>query len=276
MGAALGRTRDGRPSSPASSGDDGCAAVRLVLSTMVPTTGGLCPVLDWHLAGRGGMSRARLAVAVGRALGLPEEVSIRLAAVAQAVHEASLLIDDINDRSETRRDRPAAWVRFGTDLAMLAGIRLLNSAHRLAVDLAAEGRVPVAVAASVGGLVEEALDGQATELSGVSGFWADYDWVVARKTGALMVLPVALPARAAELDEADVQRLTTVAERIGMAYQIADDIDDGGFEGRAWARVAPSPAERLADLSVAIGQDLDRPGDPVAAVLRSFVKGLFS
>ncbi len=266
---------DWRTSSPASPGDDGTEAVLRIVSALVPSVGGLRPVLDWHLGERGGMSRARLAVAVGRALGLPEACSLRLAAVAQAVHEASLLLDDISDRCEVRRDRPAAWVRFGTDLAMLAGVRLLNSAHRLTVDMAADGRVPVGVAASVGALVEEALDGQATELAGASGCWADYDWVVARKTGALMVLAVALPARAAELDAGRVTWLTAVASRIGMAYQIADDIADGAFEACAWADAPPSPAERLADLRGAIARDLDRPSDPVAAALRSFAESLF-
>lgn len=249
--------------------DTEVAAVIARLTAMIPSDGALRPVLAWHLAASGAMSRARLALRLGGALGLRPETAIDLATVSQAVHEASLLLDDINDRSQTRRGRPTAWVRFGQDQAMLAAVRLVTSAQRLAMVVDASNRSSPSLAAIVGSVVEEALDGQATELIELPRDWAKYDWIVRRKTGGLMALPILLAAQAAGLKRETVGSLQQFAGQLGLAYQIADDIADGGFNAHDWADVMPTPQQRLdaliaqirielADLPRALSGALDR------------------
>lgn len=214
------------------------------------------------------MTRAALALAVAREAGLPCGIAVALAASAQAIHEASLLLDDVNDRSPVRRGRPSAWARFGGDLATLAGVRLLATAQRQVLALASGGEVPVSVVDCMASTVERALDGQATELSAPARDWEGYDWIVSRKTGALIALPVALPMLAAGVDDERIAALSGLAHRIGVAYQMADDIRDGDLCGAGWASLQPSPEERLSRLLGTIRAEIAQSGDPLAHALR--------
>ena len=254
---------------------DGVDRVRSILQGMVPDHGALRTVLAWQLAEPGGLTRARLTLAVGGRLGIPAEPAASLAAIVQAVHEASLLLDDISDRSPDRRGRPSAWFRFGADLAMLAGLRLLNSAHRAAIAMASAGHVPVAVADRVAETVEAALDGQATELERQPLSWAEYDWIVTRKTGSLMALPVVLPALAAGAGDPRARSLGDLATRIGLAYQIADDLADGGFPAGTWDGVTPAPRDRFDALLGSIREDLKNSADPLRQELLRLLDMLF-
>ncbi len=255
----------------ASDDDAEVGAVVARLAGMIPHEGALRPVLAWHLAASGAMWRARLALRLGRALNLSPEIATDLAAVGQAVHEASLLLDDINDRSRTRRGRPTAWVRFGQDQAMLAAVRLLNSAQRLATQIDANGAWSPPLAAIVGSVVEQALDGQATELVGFPRDWAEYDWIVRRKTGGLMALPILLAAHAAELNRETIGSLGRFAEQLGLAYQIADDISDGGFDDDGWTDVVPTPPQRLGALAAQIRIELAELPHTISAALDGLI-----
>lgn len=254
---------------------DGIDRVRSILLGMVPDHGALRAVLAWQLAEPGRLTRARLTLDVGARLGIPAGPAASLAAIVQAVHEASLLLDDINDRSPERRGRPSAWSRFGTDLAMLAGVRLLNSAHRAALALADSGDVPVAVADRVAGTVEAALDGQATELARPPQNWTEYDWIVTRKTGSLMAMPVLLPVLASGAGEPRTRSLGDLASQVGLAYQIADDLADGGFPADIWDRATPAPRDRLDALLGSIRENLRNSTDPLRPAILHLLDMLF-
>ncbi len=137
----------------------------------------------------------------------------------ELVHAASLVIDDIIDRSELRRGTASAWAEFGHGPAIITSDGLLGEAFALflsdpdATRVVAEAMVELGV-------------GEATELSAKPTTEAEYMTLARRKTGALFRAAAELGAIAADSDPVTVEALGEYAERVGIAFQIRDDVLD--------------------------------------------------
>ncbi|MEM6973097.1 MAG: polyprenyl synthetase family protein [Pseudomonadota bacterium] len=174
----------------------------------------------------GARVRARLCLAVARACGEPDPAASDAAAVAiELMHCASLVHDDLPcfDDAGTRRGKPSVHASFGEPLAVLTGDALIVLAFEtLGREGARDGRV-------LGRLVS--ILGRATGMPG--GICAGQAWesepaidLVAyqrAKTGALFVAACAAGAAAAGEGPAHWMPL---GERLGEAYQVADDLRD--------------------------------------------------
>ncbi len=137
----------------------------------------------------------------------------------ELVHGASLVIDDIIDRSELRRGSASAWAEFGHGPAIVASDGLLGEAFAL---LSADPRATRVVAEA---MVELGV-GEATELSEVPESEDEYMTLARRKTGALFRAAAELGAIAADADAVAIEALGEYAERVGVAFQIRDDVLD--------------------------------------------------
>ncbi|SFS45027.1 polyprenyl synthetase family protein [Halostagnicola kamekurae] len=137
----------------------------------------------------------------------------------ELVHTASLVVDDIIDRSELRRGTTSAWAEFGHGPAIIASDGLLGEAFAL---FSADPKATQVVAES---LVELGV-GEATELSSQPSNEAEYMTLARRKTGALFRAAAELGAIAADSDPFTVETLGEYAERVGVAFQIRDDVLD--------------------------------------------------
>ena len=173
-----------------------------------------------HVALAGGKRvRPTVTVLVCEALGGDVEVAIDYAVGVELVHNASLVIDDIIDASERRRDTPSAWTQFGHGPAIIASDGLLGEAFAL---FSANERAMQAVSESM----VELGEGEATELVDMPVTEEEYMELARRKTGALFRAAAELGAIAADADAYTVEAFGQYAERVGVAFQMRDDVLD--------------------------------------------------
>ena len=166
--------------------------------------------------------------------------AVDFAAGVEFVHNASLVVDDIIDRSQLRRGTPSAWAEFGYGPALITSDGLLGEAFAL---FSADDRATQIVAEAM----VELGEGEATELVSYPDSEEAYMELARRKTGALFRAAAELGAVAADADAFTVEAFGEYAERVGIAFQIRDDVLD-----------ATADAD---DLGKPTGQDeqMDRP-----------------
>ena len=193
--------------------------------------------------------RAVLVLETGRVLGADPEACLRAAGAVEALHCATLSVDDLPcmDDAEKRRGRAAMHRRFNEALAIQASLWLLGLSRSLmaraaagagsaadAVDpLGACGRL-----ATLQQATEDALhQGQFLDLLGTLGrAEVDPEEVARLKCGRLFALAAAVPAWLPQRQPGTNlfgAALDAFGEALGIAYQIRDDLDDDAEDERA-------------------------------------------
>lgn len=165
------------------------------------------------------------------------ETVLPVAAAIELMHTYTLIHDDLPeiDNDDMRRGKKACHVLFGPDIALLAGDALLTETFRMinAANTSNQARVQMvretAEAAGDNGLIA----GQMMDIiyEGKETNKRIVDFIHLNKTAKLIQLCVRLGAIAAGASEKDLERLTKYGEKIGLAFQITDDILD--VEGNA-------------------------------------------
>ncbi|MFB6267842.1 MAG: polyprenyl synthetase family protein [Halodesulfurarchaeum sp.] len=152
-------------------------------------------------------------------LGPHGELALDFAVGVELVHSASLVVDDIIDRSRLRRGTESAWAEFGHGPAIVASDGLLGEAFALfSTDARATESVSEALV--------ELGEGEAHELVDQPSSEEEYMDLARRKTGALFRTAAELGAIAADADPATIDGFGEYAERVGIAFQIRDDVLD--------------------------------------------------
>jgi len=215
-------------------GDDGCPA-RLVEAMRHALLGGK------HL-------RPLLALAACRACGGRAEESLDVACAVEMIHAYSLVHDDLPamDDDDFRRGRPSCHRQFGEALAILAGDALLTWAFEiLAKALGGEAcTVAVALLARAAGPAGM-VGGQADDISS----WPEppgqeaVESIARRKTGRLMGAAAGLGALAAAADTTTCTSMSRLGERLGLAFQIVDDLL--AWHGESSRLGRPTDSDRL-------------------------------
>jgi geranylgeranyl diphosphate synthase type II len=178
-------------------------------------------------------ARAILAMLTARDLGADESAAISPACALEMVHAASLILDDLPamDNASLRRGLPANHKLFGEATAILAAIGLLNRAFGViaqdaSLSTAARVRLADILSRAVGsdGLVA----GQEQDLkwSPAEATRRDVELVHARKTGALFSAAAEMGAVVAGAEEADITLMRDFGMKLGLAFQILDDVLD--------------------------------------------------
>jgi geranylgeranyl diphosphate synthase type I len=137
----------------------------------------------------------------------------------ELVHTASLVVDDIIDQSAVRRGVDSAWAAFGYGPAIVASDGLLGEAFALF------SKNPEAMQVVTEAMVDLG-QGEATELVARPTNEEEYMELACRKTGALFRAAAELGAIAADADPFTVETFGDYAERVGVAFQIRDDVLD--------------------------------------------------
>ena len=175
-----------------------------------------------YLACAPGAKRARplISLRVAELCPIEPQVLVDIAVAVELMHSASLLHDDIIDSGQTRRGKPTLNVLAGNTAAVLTGDLVLSRALAL---LSAHHLTERAVT-----VVEEMTVAAFAEVNarGVATFPIE-QWrrMAEGKSGALFGLSgarVALAAGEGKLAE----QLDTMGRHLGVAFQIADDLDD--------------------------------------------------
>lgn len=197
--------------------------------------------------------RPMLTLAAGEMLGAPQERLLPLACAVEMIHAYSLIHDDLPalDDDALRRGKPTTHKVFGEGMALLAGDALLTEAFHLisgegtsfglSAELVLQLIHELSRAAGAMGLVGgQALD---LEAEGKDVDLAAVELIHVRKTGALILAALRLGARAAGAKPAELASITRFGERLGLAFQIADDILDARGERAADAAAESSKHE---------------------------------
>ena len=153
---------------------------------------------------------------------------VKVAAVVELVHLATLVHDDIMDEADVRRARPTASRQYGAAAAVLLGDALFSHALHLAA-LFPTTEVCRAVSESTRRVCAGEIV-QTLRRRTVAVTRADYDRVIDLKTAELFRISCALGARLGGYSEAFVEDAARFGRHLGIAYQIYDDLAD--FFGR--------------------------------------------
>lgn len=166
--------------------------------------------------------------------GRGQEIEPFMAAI-EMIHTSSLIHDDLPcmDNDELRRGMPTAWVKFGYDMAVLAGDALLIYAVETGAKAFAMTDNTDRVGRAIGLLAEKTgiygmIGGQVVdvELTNQPVPQEKLDFIYRLKTGALLEASMMIGAVLGGADEAQIAAVEQMAAAIGMAFQIQDDILD--------------------------------------------------
>lgn len=151
-----------------------------------------------------------------------EEVTIA-GAVIELVHLATLYHDDVMDEAEVRRGAPTANVRWGNNVAILAGDYLFATASRLVSQLGPDAVRLIAETFA------QLVTGQMRETRGAAADADPVDHylkVVYEKTACLIAAAGQFGGMFSGADDDQVRRLSRLGGIVGTAFQVSDDIID--------------------------------------------------
>lgn len=100
-------------------------------------------IIKYHLEAGGSRNRAKIAFSIAQSLGINDGQSYLCAACVEALHNASLVHDDLQDNDAFRRDRPAIWQKFGKNTAISIGDLLISSSFYFASKLQTDQIGPI-------------------------------------------------------------------------------------------------------------------------------------
>ncbi|MFE1960677.1 polyprenyl synthetase family protein [Streptomyces sp. NPDC059479] len=177
-----------------------------------------------HLVRAGGKRFRPLLVMLAAQFGDPYAPGVVPAAVVvELTHLATLYHDDVMDVAEVRRGVDSANARWGNSVAVLTGDFLFARASHILADLGPEA---VRVQAEA---FERLVTGQILETAGPRDGRDPVDHyldVIGGKTGSLIAVSGRFGAMMSGVDETVVDILTQYGERLGVAFQLADDVLD--------------------------------------------------
>ena len=205
-----------------------------------PTTDGLEEAMRYSLLAGGKRIRPVLALATARSIGLDPERVLPAAAAIELIHTYSLIHDDLPamDDDELRRGMPTSHVKFGENVAILAGDGLF--AEAMGIFSREQTGKPEAVLAALGELVSATgvggmVGGQYVDVTefeeGGPGAGGAVDSELLRqmhslKTGRLIASSVGVVLILGETPEGETIPYRRFADELGVLFQIVDDILD--------------------------------------------------
>ena len=173
--------------------------------------------------GGGKRIRPTLLLLAARALGYTGRGSIRLGAVVEMVHTATLVHDDIIDAADTRRGRPSANTTWGNSRCVLVGDWLYMQAFRVALEERNFKVLDLLI-----GLTQQMVEGELlqTETLGRMVAESEYYELIYRKTACLFSVSMRLGAVLAGVTSSVEDQLGDYGRNLGVAFQIVDDVLD--------------------------------------------------
>ncbi|MGH2453243.1 MAG: polyprenyl synthetase family protein [bacterium] len=245
---------------------DRSTQVEAALDAVLPPRGAFPSVVHdamRHSVFAGGKRlRPLLVIAAAEATGGAAGTVLPAACAVELIHTYSLIHDDLPsmDDSATRRGRPTCHVVFGEAVAVLAG----DALHALAFDLLARTPPPAPaaavvrlvgeVAASIG--TEGMVGGQVLDLLGerrphlpAIATWPGVPKeavtdIHVRKTGALIRVSVRAGALLSGAPASALEALSEYGARLGLAFQIVDDVLDEVGEAARMGKGVQQDAQR--------------------------------
>ena len=172
---------------------------------------------------KGKMIRPGLVLLSGLACGEITEEHIRVAAIVEMLHNATLLHDDVVDEGKSRRGAPTFNSLKGNESAVLLGDFVLSKVFKMCAKL--NSRVAQVIASSAAKMCEGEL-----RQTSQRGNWqlseSEYIEIIADKSAAMFSGACAAGAILAGAGQQQVQMLADYGLNTGIAFQITDDLLD--------------------------------------------------
>lgn len=178
--------------------------------------------------------RPILVLASGGSIGGEKSILLHLGAAVEMMHTYSLIHDDLPalDNDDLRRGMPTCHKVFGDAMAILAGDALMTRCYQVLAQLPGVSETTriniIREVAWATGTVKGMIGGQVVDLEseGKQVTTEQLEYIHHSKTGALLTACVRCGALAAAAAEEDLEILTNFGSKIGLVFQIVDDILD--------------------------------------------------
>lgn len=221
-----------------------CSMIEAALPQYLPPVtlpqGKVCEAMAYSLLDGGKRIRGCLTLAMCELCGGEVQSALPLACAVEMVHAYSLIHDDLPcmDNDDLRRGKPSCHIKFGEGTALLAGDALLTHAFSAASDAYFNGTLPAETvlrcvnqlsrAAGVEGMIGGQVIDTAPEEVPMTP--EQLEAMHGMKTGALIRSAAVLGCLAAGAPRDVVMQADLYAAKIGLAFQIVDDILDATEE----------------------------------------------
>jgi octaprenyl-diphosphate synthase len=149
--------------------------------------------------------------------------AVRLGAVVEIIHTATLVHDDIIDEAQTRRGRPAANTQWGNSKCVLAGDWLYMQAFKIAVQERNFRILDLLIE-----LTQQMVEGELLQIEklGKSITLDEHFDLIYRKTACLFSTCMMMGGLLGGASEQQLDNLRAYGKNVGMAFQIVDDVLD--------------------------------------------------
>lgn len=195
--------------------------------------GDIYPAMEYSLLAGGKRLRPALTLEVCRLCGGDEAAALPLGCAVEMVHTYSLIHDDLPamDNDDLRRGKPTNHKVYGEAMAILAGDGLLTAAFGViagAQGLTESQRLAAVHALSTAAGPQGMVGGQALDMDGSNRSLTEgeVEELQRLKTGALIGCAAHMGCIAAGADEKTVLAVEQYAQKLGLAFQVRDDILD--------------------------------------------------
>ncbi|BDH44450.1 octaprenyl diphosphate synthase [Salmonella enterica subsp. enterica serovar Choleraesuis] len=208
------------------------------------------------VSGGGKRIRPMIAVLAARALNFEGQSPVKLAALIEFIHTATLLHDDVVDESDMRRGKATANAAFGNAASVLVGDFIYTRAFQMMTDLGSLRLLEVMSEA-----VNVIAEGEVLQLMNVNDpniSEESYMRVIYSKTARLFEAAAQCSAILANASSAQEQALQDYGRYLGTAFQLIDDLLDYSSDGET--------------LGKNVGDDLNE-GKPTLPLLHAMHNG---
>ncbi len=185
-------------------------------------------ISTYLMAGGGKRIRPLLLLLSARALNCKDESRIRLGAVVEMLHTATLVHDDIIDEASTRRGRPSSNTTWGNSKCVLAGDWLYMQAFQTALAERSFRMLDLLIS-----LTQQMVEGELLQMEKLGHLINEEEYfdLIYRKTACLFKVSMQLGAVVADPTAHDGERpfedaLGEYGRNLGLAFQIVDDVLD--------------------------------------------------
>ena len=225
-------------------------------------------VVQYLLRRKGKQIRPTLVLLAAEVAGGITERSYRAAALVELLHTATLVHDDVVDEAETRRGIAAIQKVWSNQVGVLLGDYLLSRGLLLALD---DGDYDLLHVMS--DAVRRMSEGELLQIETARKLDVTeekYFQIIGDKTGSLIAACMAAGAASAGADDATVAEARAVGERIGLAFQIRDDLFDYDADAAAGKPVGLDLQDRKMTLPLILA--LEQADEAAAKRIRKVVR----
>ncbi|MCY3914845.1 MAG: polyprenyl synthetase family protein [Chloroflexi bacterium] len=255
--------------------DEGMATVERAMIEATDSDVHILRDASRHILSAGGKRiRPRLLLQSYLALdGRDLESAAKPAAAIELMHTASVVHDDINDHGILRRGRPSVNALWGRTFALLTGDFLFTAVYEL---MAPYHNLNIDLAKAATALVEgETL--QASAVKNKTFTREAYMEIIAKKTAALFQAACAIGAKLAGANPREIRALSEFGFRLGLAFQIVDDILDLVEDESKLGKTSGLDITQGRGVAVALndanGNGNASVADPLAEIRRKMMEG---